>query len=271
MQTMALGLLSSSGIGQAQSSKKYGVWLVLFVWVVLMHAGLVWLFLHAKTEEPTPIVPAQPLPMVAWMELAPQPVVEPSVVVNVVPETVKVEPLNPVVLEEDVLADTPPKKQKPVKPKLVEPKSAEPKPTPVKKVMDAKPVPLPAADAPASAAQTPISAPITAPSQAFAAPQASVSEPVEPLVEAQAHYLSNPLPTYSRLAKKLGEQGTVLIKVQVSALGEAQNVQLEKSSGFNRLDESALKTVAQWRFKPATKGDVAIQSWVVVPVKFVLN
>ncbi|MBS1160061.1 MAG: energy transducer TonB [Proteobacteria bacterium] len=96
---------------------------------------------------------------------------------------------------------------------------------------------------------------------------------VEPLVEARfdANYLSNPKPPYPSASRRLGEAGTVYLRVHVSAEGQAHKVELKTSSGFPRLDQSALDTVAQWRFVPAKRGSTAVTSWVVVPVVFSLT
>lgn len=88
----------------------------------------------------------------------------------------------------------------------------------------------------------------------------------------KADYLDNPPPPYPRLSRQLGEEGTVLLKVQVGADGRALQVRLLSSSGFARLDEAAETTVAQWRFVAATRNGQAITSWVLVPIKFkILN
>lgn len=95
----------------------------------------------------------------------------------------------------------------------------------------------------------------------------------EPLVEARfdADYLSNPKPPYPSASRRLGEAGTVYLRVHVSAEGHAHKVELKTSSGFPRLDQSALETVAQWRFVPAKRGSTTVTSWVVVPIVFSLT
>jgi periplasmic protein TonB len=77
-----------------------------------------------------------------------------------------------------------------------------------------------------------------------------------------------PYPSFSVLSK---EEGTVYVKVSISPYGLVGDAVVEKSSGFARLDEAALKAVRAWQFAPAKRGPLAIASWVVVPVKYVLN
>ncbi len=109
------------------------------------------------------------------------------------------------------------------------------------------------------------------------APAVSVTEAtakaVEPLVEARfdADYLSNPKPRYPLASRRLNEAGTVYLRVHVGSDGHANQVELKTSSGFHRLDQSALKTVAEWRFLPARRGSKTVASWVIVPIVFTLT
>ena len=61
-------------------------------------------------------------------------------------------------------------------------------------------------------------------------------------------------PTYPPTSRRLGEEGTVRLKVLVDERGRARDVQVAKSSGFARLDEAAMTAVRKWRFVAATDG-----------------
>lgn len=88
---------------------------------------------------------------------------------------------------------------------------------------------------------------------------------------AQPHYGVNPKPVYPLLARRMGAQGEVLLRVRVQPDGSVAAVELVRSSGFAVLDEAATRTVRdRWRFIPARREGVAIESWVEVPIKFVL-
>lgn len=84
-------------------------------------------------------------------------------------------------------------------------------------------------------------------------------------------YKANPKPRYPMLARRKGYEGTILLRVFVLESGGVGKVELEKSSGYEILDESALKTVKDWLFVPGKKGGEPIPSWVTVPIKFQLN
>jgi periplasmic protein TonB len=84
-------------------------------------------------------------------------------------------------------------------------------------------------------------------------------------------YLNNPAPEYPSLSRRKGEEGRVLMKVLVSADGAAEDVQIEKSSGSDRLDIAAVSAVKRWRFIPAKKNNQPLSAYVLVPMKFSLD
>jgi protein TonB len=86
-----------------------------------------------------------------------------------------------------------------------------------------------------------------------------------------AAYLNNPKPEYPRMARRLGEEGTVLLRVFVSAQGAPETIELHRSSGSPRLDRAARETVRSWKFVPARKGERPVGAWVLVPITFVLQ
>ncbi len=83
-----------------------------------------------------------------------------------------------------------------------------------------------------------------------------------------AAYLNNPAPSYPSLSRRLGEEGRVLLRVQVMEDGTAGSVELQAGSGSSRLDQAALEAVKKWRFVPAKRGEQAVSASVVVPVRF---
>lgn len=103
-----------------------------------------------------------------------------------------------------------------------------------------------------------------------AAPKADAS-PVYVAPKFSADYLRNPSPEYPSLARRKGEQGRVLLKVFVTAQGNPEKVLLEKSSGSELLDKSALDVVKTWKFIPASANNQAVSGVVIVPIKFSLD
>ncbi len=89
--------------------------------------------------------------------------------------------------------------------------------------------------------------------------------------DASASDLHNPKPPYPPVSRSKGEQGTVLLKVCVAATGAVDSVDVEKSSGYVRLDRAANDTVNRWRFNPARKGGQAIPMCYQLPIRFSLD
>lgn len=104
-------------------------------------------------------------------------------------------------------------------------------------------------------------------------PQASQGASSAPRSEARfdADYLNNPHPAYPPFSLRLREEGRVLLKVLVNRSGHANSVSIAQSSGYARLDNSALETVRHWRFVPAKVGEEPQDSWVIVPINFSLR
>lgn len=81
---------------------------------------------------------------------------------------------------------------------------------------------------------------------------------------------ANPMPSYPPAARRRGIEGKVVLDVLVSAEGQALAVEIARSSGSSLLDEAARETIRRWRFRPATRGDKAIEARATVPVQFSL-
>ncbi len=82
---------------------------------------------------------------------------------------------------------------------------------------------------------------------------------------------SSTLNNYPAQAREEGLEGTVKVKVQVSASGNVSGASIVKSSGHDILDQSVLSNVYDCNFEPAEKDGVPISSKVVIPVRFKLN
>lgn len=86
-----------------------------------------------------------------------------------------------------------------------------------------------------------------------------------------ADYLHNPPPVYPRMSRRMGEQGTVLVRVFINAEGRAEKAEIRTSSGYTRLDEAALETVQRWRYASGQRGGQPEAMWFNVPIRFVLD
>lgn len=196
-----------------------------------------------RPEPPPPVVSA---PAPVERAIVPDPVPEPLPTIERVTEPVRVapEPPPPAIVESPVALVIPPA------PAVVA--------TPAPKVNEL----------PAPPDQHVIATPVPA------TPAPDRQETAEIVMNAQtltAIYLRNPKPLYPTVSRRLGEQGTVMLRVFVTIAGEPAQIELKSSSGFPRLDRSALSAVRSWKFSPATRGDHAVDAWVLVPIRFTLK
>jgi protein TonB len=79
-------------------------------------------------------------------------------------------------------------------------------------------------------------------------------------------------PRYPESARRRGIEGTVLLKMRITAQGRVENVQVVRSAGYPDLDESAMEAVRRWRFEPARRNGAAVaEDAVLLPVVFQLQ
>jgi protein TonB len=91
------------------------------------------------------------------------------------------------------------------------------------------------------------------------------------LPSSDAAYLNNPKPGYPAISKRMGEQGKVVLRVLIGTDGLPQKVEINKSSGYDRLDRQAQEAVMRWRFVPGKRNGVPEAMWNLVPINFVLE
>ena len=132
------------------------------------------------------------------------------------------------------------------------------------------PAPLPVGEAEPVAEPVPQHAALRTPAEVEPAVAAAVTPATTP-ASFDAAYLGNPPPRYPLAARRMGEQGTVLLLVQVGENGRVSAVEVSQSSGSGRLDRAALDAVANWRFEPARRGSIAVTAAVEVPIVFRLE
>jgi protein TonB len=78
-------------------------------------------------------------------------------------------------------------------------------------------------------------------------------------------------PSYPASARRLGVQGTTLLKVHVLIDGAVGEVVVQESAGHIDLDQAAADAVRRWRFDPARRGNEPVAMWVLLPVEFRLR
>ena len=99
-------------------------------------------------------------------------------------------------------------------------------------------------------------------------------------LQAEQHFLLSqgdilfdrqPKPRYPMVSRKLGEEGTVLVKGCIEENGSIRNVEIINGSGHARLDAEAIETVRRWTFSGSNQKSKKIISCYRIPIQFVLE
>lgn len=158
------------------------------------------------------------------------------------------------------------------------PQPAEPKTVPVVKKQITRPTPKPVVT------QTPSPQAITEqatppqqskepPAEASPAPPAPAAPaaPAPPKTISGVAYINAPRPVYPPLDARMGNEGTVTLRVLINDKGRAEKVDVQKSSGSLRMDDAGRDAVMRATFKPYIEDGKAIAVYAIVPINFTLN
>lgn len=161
----------------------------------------------------------------------------------------------------------PPAPEKKAEPKRPPP----PRPKPVEKPQPRQIVAETPAIAPTDYVAPP---PPPMPVPVIEAPPAPPPKPAEPLALGSELAVACPErtpPRYPPLSRRLGEEGTSLLRVELDEQGNIGAARITSSSGFARLDAAALAAVRTWRCNPATRNGQPVRATALQPFKFVLQ
>ncbi|MGE8636224.1 MAG: energy transducer TonB [Achromobacter piechaudii] len=192
-------------------------------------------------EPPQPVVEPPPEPQ---PEVEPDPEPEPELKPEPEPEP------EPVVEKPPMPAPKPKPKPKP---------KPQPKPQPKQEV---KPETPPVQTPPAGAVDG---------AQASQSPQQGPPPDQPVLVSSIEFQGARPMPTYPMASRRMREEGRVLVLVEINTQGLVERATIDTSSGFSRLDESALAAARKAKFKPYTRNGVAYPAKAKIPFDFVMR
>lgn len=201
---------------------------------------------------------AEPVPVV---EAVPEPVSEPEVV----PKPVVIEPV-PIVQPKPAVKPAPPKPKPMAEKPRVKPVSVSPaSPAPSEPIAAATPTPTPAESVETQA--TPVLAPVVP-----APVAADVQADAEAAYKARVRQAVAEHKHYPALARRLREEGRVVVAFTLESSGALVAVHIKQSSGSERLDEAALQAVRDAApFPPFPEGS-ARQRWEFsLPLSFMLD
>jgi len=78
-------------------------------------------------------------------------------------------------------------------------------------------------------------------------------------------------PDYPLFARRMNEQGKVVLRVELGEDGRVANATVKTSSGHQRLDDAALAAVKKWRCKPVVQNGAAVSAVALQPFSFILE
>jgi len=148
-----------------------------------------------------------------------------------------------------------------------------PKPQPVKKPQSRQIV----AEAPVISESEPValpSQPEPAPEPVAVAEAAPVQMPQGPITLSSELSVACPelsAPIYPPLSRRLGEEGKLVLRVELDEGGRVNIARIVTSSGFKRLDEAAMTAVKTWRCNPPLRNGQPVRAIALQPFNFVLQ
>ncbi|WP_100876745.1 energy transducer TonB [Janthinobacterium sp. 64] len=164
----------------------------------------------------------------------------------------------------------PPKPPAPSVPKTVELSAPVPRavipPLPLIAVAPSEPTITPPQPTRAEAAPVATAAP-TAPS----APSPTPPAPSTPRTVSSVEYIKAPQLIYPNLSRRLGESGTVVLRILINEKGLPEQILIQKSTGYNNLDEAGRQAAQRALFKPMIENGKPVPVYVLVPLTFQLS
>ncbi len=123
-------------------------------------------------------------------------------------------------------------------------------------------------------------APVTTPAEPVAAPPAprieaaAAVKPTGPVTldaELAMSCRERTPPTYPPQSRRLGEEGKVVLRVELDEQGSVAAAAVASGSGHARLDQAALAAVKTWRCTPAQRDGRPARAVALQPFRFVLQ
>ncbi|MEY4318391.1 MAG: hypothetical protein RI902_2199 [Pseudomonadota bacterium] len=152
-----------------------------------------------------------------------------------------------VVVQAELISEVTPSLPPPPAPKPPPPAPPPPPTAPVVTTPSPAAIQLPAAPA--------VAAPVAPPAPAALAVRTSA------VIQAGATCAK---PDYPSASRRLEEEGTVTLKFLIGVDGRVMQAEVEKTSGFQRLDEAARNALSKCQFKPGTVDGKPEQSWASI-------
>lgn len=160
--------------------------------------------------------------------------------------------------------------------KLPTPPAPEPDPAPQSEPTETifTPVPTPLPPVSKTPVEVPPLPPYVPPSGTGTGPDIIVDPPLPPkpapfvIAKLDSRYAGSFQPDYPAREQREGIEGVAKVRVLIGADGRVKAVELVATDSPGFFDETKRRALAKWRFKPATRGGVAEESWQTMTVRF---
>ena len=292
----ATGVMTETAVRQRQKSSRMKLILGAVAALLVVGAGIGWLFLTGGKTPPAaaPTRAASP----AALPAAPAPAVLQEQAAAQQAEAQRLEQLYQEMLDKqskelearfDQQLEVMRKEADAAKQRAAEAQAAAAAPPPAPRPRVDEPAPAPTQARAAAAQNTPQPAaavaaantpppPPPAPAEAAPAPAATVA-PAAPSVRAgdlvtagpgtvTPRLQIRPRPSYPVIAQRLRKEATVVVRVLVDETGRVSTAELKgREVGFG-FDHEALRAARGARFTPASKEGVPVKMWIDLPIEF---
>ncbi|OFJ49124.1 energy transducer TonB [Janthinobacterium lividum] len=95
--------------------------------------------------------------------------------------------------------------------------------------------------------------------------------PATPRTVNSVEYVKAPQLIYPNLSRRLGESGTVVLRILINEKGLPEQILVHKSSGYGNLDEAGRQAAQRALFKPMIENGKPMSVYVLVPLTFQLS
>ncbi|MCE7913661.1 MAG: energy transducer TonB [Nitrosomonas sp. PRO4] len=98
--------------------------------------------------------------------------------------------------------------------------------------------------------------------------------PAEPVTLSSELSVSCPklsAPAYPAISRRMGEEGKLVLRVELDEKGHIDDAKVINSSGYERLDAAALTAVKNWQCNPSLRNGQPVRAVALQPFNFVLQ
>ena len=142
-----------------------------------------------------------------------------------------------------------------------------PAPVPAPQPVDVKPQPV--KTEPVKKPPTPVKVKEKQITAKTATVQKTVQQLPTPSIQVSCPKLEAPV--YPAISRRMGEEGKLVLRVELNEKGYVDNAKVINSSGYERLDNAALTAVKGWHCNPAQRDGQPARAIALQPFNFVLQ